>query len=66
LSIYRYERRVWLALNGKDGIKSSETILPANKKKLLEYAKYLEARASLWARFQKSADFNRPLSRALD
>lgn len=43
MSIYRYERRVWLALNGKDGIKSSEQILPANKKRLLEYAKYLEA-----------------------
>ena len=42
MSIYRYERRVWLALNGEFGIKSSE-ILPANKKKLLEYAKYLEA-----------------------
>ncbi len=43
MSIYRYERHVWLALNGKDGIKSSEQILPANKKRLLEYAKYLEA-----------------------
>jgi site-specific recombinase XerD len=43
VSIYRYERRVWLALNGKDGIKSSEKILSANKKRLMEYAKYLEA-----------------------
>lgn len=43
MSIYRYERRVWLALNGKHGIKSSEQILPANKKWLMEYAKYLEA-----------------------
>ena len=43
MSIYRYERRVWLALNGKDGIKSSEQILPANKKRLLEYATYVEA-----------------------
>ena len=43
MSIYRYERRVWLAINGDDGIKSSEEILPANKKRLLEYAKYLKA-----------------------
>jgi site-specific recombinase XerD len=43
VSIYRYERRVWLALNGPKGINLSEGILPANKKKLLEYAKYLEA-----------------------
>jgi hypothetical protein len=31
LSIYRYERRVWLAINGEDGIKLSEQILPAKK-----------------------------------
>jgi hypothetical protein len=43
VSIYRYERRVWLALNGKAGIKSLEEILPVNKKKLLEYADYLKA-----------------------
>jgi site-specific recombinase XerD len=43
LSIYRYERRVWLAINGEDGIKSSELVLPANKERLLEYATYLEA-----------------------
>lgn len=29
--------------NGPDWIKSSEQILPANKKKLLEYARYIEA-----------------------
>jgi hypothetical protein len=34
---------VWLAINGEDGIRSSEQILPANKKRLLEYARYLEA-----------------------
>ena len=43
MSIYRYERRVWLALNGKVGIKSLEEIQPVNKKKLLEYADYLKA-----------------------
>ncbi|HUW48739.1 MAG TPA: hypothetical protein VMW36_08360 [Patescibacteria group bacterium] len=37
MSIYRYERRVWLAINGEDGIKLSEQILPA--KKLQDYWK---------------------------
>jgi integrase/recombinase XerD len=40
LSIYRYDRRVELAVNG---IKGSEKILESNKKVLLEYAKYLKA-----------------------
>jgi hypothetical protein len=43
LGIYRYERRIWLAIEGKQGIKESKEILPENKKKLLEYAEYLKA-----------------------
>jgi site-specific recombinase XerD/ribosomal protein S27AE len=43
LGIYRYERRIWLAIEGKEGIKKSKEILPENKKKLLEYAEYLKA-----------------------
>jgi hypothetical protein len=36
LGIYRYERRVWLAIEGEEDIKESKEILPENKKKMLE------------------------------
>jgi hypothetical protein len=43
VSIYRYERRIWLILEGSHGIKQSKNISAGNKKKLLEYAEYLKA-----------------------
>ncbi|MDH5782723.1 MAG: hypothetical protein OEZ35_03540 [Candidatus Bathyarchaeota archaeon] len=42
VSIYRYERRIWLILEGPHGIKHSKKISAGNKKKLLEYAEYLK------------------------
>lgn len=53
MSIYRYERRVWLILEGPHGIKQSKQISPGNKKKLLEYAKFLEASGKSLARQDK-------------
>ncbi len=43
MGIYHYERRLWLAIEGQEGIKESKEILPENKTKLLEYAEYLKA-----------------------
>ncbi len=43
MGIYRYERRLWLAVEGKEGIKKSKKIMPENKGKLLDYAEYLKA-----------------------
>jgi integrase len=43
LGIYRYERRLELAIEGKEGIKKSKKIIPGNKRKLLDYAEYLKA-----------------------
>ena len=43
MGIYRYERRLWLAVEGPEGIKKSKTIIPQNKKLLLNYAEYLKA-----------------------
>jgi integrase len=43
LGIYRYERRLWLAIEGKEGIKKSRQIIPRNKRKLLDYTEYLKA-----------------------
>jgi hypothetical protein len=42
LGIYRYERHLWLAVEGPEGIKKSKTIIPPNKKLLLNYAEYLK------------------------
>ena len=43
MSIYRYERRLFLVIDGPNGIKASKDIIRENKKKLLEYAEYLKA-----------------------
>jgi hypothetical protein len=43
LGIYRYERRLLLAIEGKEGIKKSDEIIPGNKRMLLDYAEYLKA-----------------------
>ena len=40
MGIYRYERRLWLAIEGKQGIKKAEGILAENGKTLLEYAEF--------------------------
>jgi hypothetical protein len=53
LSIYRYERRIWLALEGENGIKQSKRISGENKEKLLEYATYLKATGKSLARQDK-------------
>ena len=42
MGIYRYERRLWPIVEGPEGIKKSETIIPPNKKLLLNYAEYLK------------------------
>lgn len=53
MSIYRYEPRLWLILEGPHGIKQSKNIIPENKEKLLEYAKFLEASGKSPARQDK-------------
>jgi len=43
VGIYRYERRLTLAIEGPEGIRQSKLILQENKTRLLEYAEYLKA-----------------------
>lgn len=50
MSIYNYERRVWLVIEGPHGIKQSKKISLENKEKLLGYAKFLTASGKSLAR----------------
>ena len=53
MSIYRFDRRIGLILEGPHGIKQSKEIIPENKKKLFECEEYLRAKGTSFPRQDK-------------